>query len=151
MTTRVQSHRDTALLNTGNICGRQRHHHVNGRRRHDDNSECECYQSLTAHQHQKGHTMPKQVITFQRQFKSLQFKHCTVWEHSLSGQVWTKCPTRPDTQATGRLLSPPRVSVGSTNKHLKPSKDRDSQSQRVFKITSSRCMYEFWEWICYAL
>ncbi len=23
----------------------------------------ECYQSLTAHQHQKGHTMPKQVIT----------------------------------------------------------------------------------------
>ncbi len=24
---------------------------------------CECYQSLTAHQHQKGHTVPKQVIT----------------------------------------------------------------------------------------
>ncbi len=23
----------------------------------------ECYQSLTAHQHQKGHTVPKQVIT----------------------------------------------------------------------------------------
>ncbi len=26
----------------------------------------------------------------------LQSKNCTVWEHSLSGQVWTKCPTRPD-------------------------------------------------------
>ncbi len=26
-------------------------------------SQCECYQSLTAHQHQKGHTVPKQVIT----------------------------------------------------------------------------------------
>ena len=24
---------------------------------------CECYQRLTAHQHQKGHTVPKQVIT----------------------------------------------------------------------------------------
>ena len=24
---------------------------------------CVCYQSLTAHQHQKGHTVPKQVIT----------------------------------------------------------------------------------------
>ncbi len=24
-------------------------------------------------------------------------RNCTVWEHSLSGQVWTKCPTRPDT------------------------------------------------------
>ncbi len=23
--------------------------------------ECECYPSLTAHQHQKGHTVPKQV------------------------------------------------------------------------------------------
>ncbi len=27
-------------------------------------------------------------------------KNCTVWEHSLSGQVWAKCPTRPDTQGT---------------------------------------------------
>ncbi len=26
-------------------------------------SVSECYQSLTAHQHQKGHTVPKQVIT----------------------------------------------------------------------------------------
>ncbi len=25
-------------------------------------------------------------------------KNCTVWEHSLSGPVWTKCPTRSDTQ-----------------------------------------------------
>ncbi len=37
----------------------------------------ECYHSLTAHQHQKGHTVPKQVI-MQRQFKSLQSKNCTV-------------------------------------------------------------------------
>ena len=39
----------------------------------------------------------------------LQSKNCTVWEHSLSGQVWTKCP-RPDTQGApwGRLLSAPR-------------------------------------------
>ncbi len=28
-------------------------------------------------------------------------KNCTVWEHSLSGQVWTKCP-RPDTQGAPR-------------------------------------------------
>ncbi len=27
-----------------------------------DMQNCECYQSLTAHQHQKGHTVPKQVI-----------------------------------------------------------------------------------------
>ncbi len=26
-------------------------------------SVSECYQSLTAHQHQNGHTVPKQVIT----------------------------------------------------------------------------------------
>ncbi len=35
-------------------------------------------------------------------WKSLQSKNCTVWEHSLSGQVWTKCPTRPDTQGAPR-------------------------------------------------
>ncbi len=29
-------------------------------------------------------------------------KNCTVWEHSLSGQIWTKCPTRPDTQGAPR-------------------------------------------------
>ncbi len=27
----------------------------------DDLGECKCYPSLTAHQHQKGHTVPKQV------------------------------------------------------------------------------------------
>ncbi len=27
----------------------------------DVEMKCECYQSLTAHQHQKGHTVPKQV------------------------------------------------------------------------------------------
>ena len=53
----------------------------------------------------KGHTVPKQVITVQRQFKSLQPKHCTVWEHSLSGHVWTKS-WYPGC-ATGRLLSAP--------------------------------------------
>ncbi len=37
-------------------------------------------------------------IQRRRQFKSLQSKNCTVWEHLLSGQVGTKCPTRPDTQ-----------------------------------------------------
>ncbi len=37
MTTRVRSHRKTALLDTGNLClGRQRHRHVHGRRRHDN-------------------------------------------------------------------------------------------------------------------
>ncbi len=35
-------------------------------------------------------------------FKSVPSKHCTVWEHSLSGKVWTKCPTRPDTQGAPR-------------------------------------------------
>ncbi len=29
-------------------------------------------------------------------------KNCTVWEHSLSGQVWTKFPTRHDTQGAPR-------------------------------------------------
>ena len=62
-------------------------------------SVSQCYQSLTAHQHQKVHTVPKQVIMIAT---SIQSKHCTVWEHSLSGQVWTKCPTRPDTQAAPR-------------------------------------------------
>ena len=37
MTTRDYSHRETALLSTHDLClGRQRHHHVHGRRRHDD-------------------------------------------------------------------------------------------------------------------
>ncbi len=39
MTTRVRSHRETALhvLSTHDLClGRQRHHHVHGRRRYDD-------------------------------------------------------------------------------------------------------------------
>ncbi len=37
MTTRDQSHRETALLSTSNLClGRQRHHHIHGRCRHDD-------------------------------------------------------------------------------------------------------------------
>ncbi len=37
MTTGIRSHRETAFLETGDLCfGRQRHHHVNGRRRHDD-------------------------------------------------------------------------------------------------------------------
>ncbi len=37
MTTRDQSHRETALLSTHNLClRRQRHHHVHGRHRHDD-------------------------------------------------------------------------------------------------------------------
>ncbi len=72
------------------------------------------YKRFTAHQHQKGHTVPKQVspldddddITESTRKTRLWFyslrtalsKNCTVWEHSLSGQVWTKCPTRPDTQ-----------------------------------------------------
>ncbi len=30
---------------------------------HTQKISSECYQSLTAHQHQKGHTVPKQVIT----------------------------------------------------------------------------------------
>ncbi len=35
--TRDRSHRETALLNTGNLCpGRQRHHHVHGRCGHDN-------------------------------------------------------------------------------------------------------------------
>ncbi len=38
----------------------------------------ECYQCLTAHQHHKGHTVPKQVITISTSIKSLQSKHCTV-------------------------------------------------------------------------
>ncbi len=29
-------------------------------------------------------------------------KNCTVWEHLLSGQIWTKCPTKPDTQGAPR-------------------------------------------------
>ncbi len=37
MTTGVRSHRESALLNTGNLCfGRQRHHHIHGRRRYDN-------------------------------------------------------------------------------------------------------------------
>ncbi len=29
-------------------------------------------------------------------------KNCTAWEHSLSGLVWTECPTRPHTQGAPR-------------------------------------------------
>ena len=38
----------------------------------------ECYQSLTAHQHQKGHTVPKQVITIATliQVTTVQALHC---------------------------------------------------------------------------
>ncbi len=65
----------------------------------------------------KGHTVPKQVsqlddddITETTRKKMSWFyslrtalsKNCTVWEHSLSGQVWTKCLTRPDTQGAPR-------------------------------------------------
>ncbi len=74
------------------------------------------YQRFTAHQHQKGHTLPKQVSplddddditesTRKKWFYSLRTalsKNCTVWEHSLSGQsvqnirpdlihVWKEC------------------------------------------------------------
>ena len=45
MTTRVRSHRETALLETGNLClGRQRHHHVHVGRRHDDNSYIDTHE-----------------------------------------------------------------------------------------------------------
>ncbi len=60
------------------------------------------YHSLTAHQHQKGHTVPKEVIMIAKSIQTLQSKNCTVREHSRSGQVWTKCPTRPDTQGAPR-------------------------------------------------
>ena len=67
------------------------------------------YQCLTAHQHKKGHTVPKQVSQQEKNvffFLALQSENCTkncnVWEHSLSGQVWTKCPKRPDTQSAPR-------------------------------------------------
>ncbi len=60
------------------------------------------YHSLTAHQHQKGHTVPKPVIMIAKSIQTLQSKNCTVWEHSLSGQVWAKCPTRPDTRGAPR-------------------------------------------------
>ncbi len=37
MTKIDRSHRETALLSTHDLCpGRQRHHHVHSRRRHDD-------------------------------------------------------------------------------------------------------------------
>ncbi len=37
--------------------------------------------------------------------------HCTVWEHSLSGQVGTKCPTRPDTQGGPRPISEKQLRI----------------------------------------
>ncbi len=71
MTTKDRSHREMALLSTYDLSlGRQRHHHVHGRRRHDDrhlqlhmrvSTINQLYQSFTAHQHPKGHTVPKQV------------------------------------------------------------------------------------------
>ncbi len=73
------------------------------------------YQSFTAHQHHKGHTVPKQVSPIDDDIpeptrkkpwfyslKTALSKNCNVWEHSLSGQVWTKCLTRPDTQGAPR-------------------------------------------------
>ncbi len=49
MTTRDRSHREMALLETGNLClGRQRHHHVHVRRRHDNNRQL--------HRHTRGYT-----------------------------------------------------------------------------------------------
>ncbi len=56
------------------------------------------YHNLTAHRHQNGHIVPKQVRMIPTSIQTLQSKNCIVWEHSLSGQVWTKCLTRPDTQ-----------------------------------------------------
>ncbi len=45
-------------------------------------------------------------------------KNCTVWEHSLSGKVWTKCPTRPDTQGAprGGCYLHPNYLLKKTNK-----------------------------------
>ena len=48
-------------------------------------------------------SLPKQVIMIATSIQvAIQSKNCTVWEHLLSGQVWTKCPTRPDTQGAPR-------------------------------------------------
>ncbi len=39
------------------------------------------YHSLTAHQHQKGHTVPKQVIMIATSIQvATVYKYCTVWE-----------------------------------------------------------------------
>ncbi len=97
------------------------------------------YQSFTAHQHQKGHTVPKQVsplddddyITHTTEKKMLRFyslrtarsKNCTVWEHSLSGQAWTKYPSRPDTQGAPR---------GGCSLH--PSNELIRESPKKFRV-----------------
>ncbi len=36
------------------------------------------YQSLTAHQHQKGHTVPKQVSQLEKNVMVLQSENCTI-------------------------------------------------------------------------
>ena len=69
----------------------------------------ECYQSLTAHQHQKGHTVPKQVRY------SLSTALCESIRYQ--SQVWTKCPTPAwyPGCATGRLLSAPLLQRWTCN------------------------------------
>ncbi len=56
------------------------------------------YHSLTAHQHQKGHTVPKRDNDCNVNSSRYSLSTARCESNSLSGQVWTKCPTRPDTQ-----------------------------------------------------
>ncbi len=114
------------------------------------------YQSFPAHQHQKGHTVPKQLsplddgddITESTSKKcygsTVRELHClrtTLWEHLLSGQVWTKCPTRPDTQG---------VPQGGCSLQPWGHLDQGCRSQRHNLIARhywlrNRC-WKHWEW-----
>ncbi len=75
----------------------------------------ECYQSLTEHQHQNGHTVPKQVIMIATsiQVATVYALHCVrafairPSLNKMSDKTWYPgC-------ATGRLLSAPRKLDGS--------------------------------------
>ena len=67
----------------------------------------ECYQSLTAHQHQKGHTVPKQVITITTsiQVVTVQAPHCVRAFAIRPSPNKMSDKTRHLGRSTGRLLS----------------------------------------------
>ncbi len=81
-------------------------------------------------------------------------KNCTVWEHLLSGQVWTKCQTRPDTQGAPRggcslhpvicgSRWPKLVLLKVTRSHLKPVPSGCPLSYREKLINSN----VKWYWV----
>ncbi len=62
----------------------------------------QCQNRCKLHHKSKQSSPEKNAMVKQVQSPRQKSKNCTVWEHSLSGKVWTKYPTRLDTQGAPR-------------------------------------------------